>query len=64
MINIACLEVYYIMIEDASANAWRCAALSPMARHRIDTIYSKMTWKDFHFDLIKEKDGKCHCLNM
>ena len=54
---VACMEVYTLLIDDAPTIAWRCAAMSPVARMWLTKIYgnpNRFSWKDFHFHPVKE----------
>ena len=55
--NITCLEAYFLLIEDASTNSWRTTAMAPIARHKIEKIYSQMPWQDYFFDTETESDS-------
>ena len=50
--NIACLEVFFLIIDDAADIAWQCVSMSPMARYWMLQIFDNkehFNWQNFHF---------------
>lgn len=58
--NLACIETYLLLIEDASPLAWRCAAMAPLARICLESTFNnpeEFNWKSFFFDEETESES-------